>query len=603
MAQGTLKIHSENILPIIKKSLYSDKEIFIRELVSNASDAITKLKVLIENNEASVTDYSPEIRVKIDQESKTITITDNGIGMSETEVETYIAQIAFSGAEEFVKKYDTANDKDKIIGHFGLGFYSAFMVSSQVEVISQSFRLDCPSSHWTSDGSNTYELNRIDTQPMGTKIVLHIDQESEDYLEEGKLEAVIKKYCTFLPHPIFVGDKQINEKAPLYLKSAQDCTDEEYKDFYSQLYPFEPAPIFWIHLNIDYPFNLKGILYFPKVTERLEFGKCFTKLFCNRVYVSSDIKELLPEYMTLLRGAIDSPDLPLNVSRSYLHMDKTVRQLGAHLSKKISDKLQQLYNSNKEDYIALYKEMEVFLKLGNLQDEKFYEKTKDLILFENSKAEWISIPSYLETMKDKTKSKVYYHIDTSENHFLKLYKEKEVDVLRSTSPIDSHLFQHFESKMPEVKFQRIDGGLDDLLTQEEPLAPKEELLQFAKESFKDHKVEVELKPLSSTSIPGFVMIDEDQRRLRDYMRLQKQDFSQDLFGKKTFVLNANSPMVSKIEEIQKNRPELAKELLEQLFDLSLLSQKELHADALQPFLNRSMKLFESLLCQEKESTK
>lgn len=598
MAQGTLKIHSENILPIIKKSLYSDKEIFIRELVSNASDAITKLKVLIEKNEASISDFAPEIRVKIDKEAKTISITDNGLGMSASEIETYIAQIAFSGAEEFVKKYDTSNEKDKIIGHFGLGFYSAFMVSKQVEVISQSFNTSNPSSHFVSDGSNTYDLNQIDTQPIGTKIVLHIDSESEEFLEEEKLESVIKKYCSFLPHPLFVGENRINEKDPLYLKSPQDCTDEEYKEFYQKLYPFEPAPIFWIHLNIDYPFNLKGILYFPKVTERLEFGKCFTKLFCNRVYVSSDIKELLPEYMTLLRGAIDSPDLPLNVSRSYLHMDKTVRQLGLHLSKKIADKLQQLYTSNKEDYVTLYKQMEVFLKLGNLQDEKFYERTRDLILFENSKAEWISIQQYLDAMKEKTKSKVYYHIDTSENHFLQLFKDQQVDVLRSTSPIDSHLFQHLESKMPEVKFQRIDGGMDDLLTSQEEHQPKEELLQFAKDSFKDHQVEVELKPLSSQTVPAFVLIDEDQRRFRDYMRLQKQDFSQDLFGKKKFVLNSNSPMVSKIEEIQKNKPELAKELLAQLYDLSLLSQKELGQDAIQPFLNRSMKLFEALLCEK-----
>ncbi|MFZ4773256.1 MAG: molecular chaperone HtpG [Chlamydiia bacterium] len=595
MAQGTLKIHSENILPIIKKSLYSDKEIFIRELVSNASDAITKLHILIEKSEAEVTDHSPKITVQIDSTAKTITITDTGLGMSAAEIEMYIAQIAFSGAEEFVKKYDTSNDKDKIIGHFGLGFYSAFMVSREVEVISQSHNTSLPSSHWISDGSNSYELNEIKTEPVGTKIVLHIDSESEEFLEESKLEAVIKKYCAFLPHPIFVGEKQINEKAPLYLKSPQDCTDEEYKDFYAELYPFQPAPIFWIHLNIDYPFNLKGIIYFPKVTERLDFGKCQTKLFCNRVFVSDDIKELLPEYMALLKGAIDSPDLPLNVSRSYLHMDKTVRQLGSHLSKKISDKLQQLYSSNKEEYIALYKEMEVFLKLGNLQDDKFYERTKDLILFENSHAEWVSIQEYLDAMKEKTKSKVYYHIDTSETHFLKLFKDHEIDVLRSTSPIDNHLFQHIESKLSEVKFQRIDGGIDDSFLQAEEHAPKEELLQFAKDSFKDQKIEVELKPLSSTAVPGFVLIDEDQRRFRDYMRLQKQDFSQELFGKKTFVLNSNSPMVSKIEEIQKDRPELAKDLLEQLYDLSLLSQKELGADALQPFLSRSMKLFESLL--------
>ena len=599
MAQGTLKIHSENILPIIKKSLYSDKEIFIRELVSNASDAITKLHILMEKGEATIDDYSPKISVQIDKEAKTITITDTGLGMSASEIENYIAQIAFSGAEEFVKKYDTNNEKDKIIGHFGLGFYSAFMVSRQVEVVSQSYNSENPSSHWVSDGSNTYDLDQIDTQPMGTKIVLHIDEESEEFLEEDKLESVIKKYCSFLPHPIYVGENHINEKAPLYLKSPQDCTDEEYKDFYAQLYPFQPAPIFWVHLNIDYPFNLKGILYFPKVTEKLDFSKCQTKLFCNRVFVSDEIKELLPEYMTLLKGAIDSPDLPLNVSRSYLHMDKTVRQLGTHLSKKISDKLQHLYTSNKKEYIALYKEMEVFLKLGNLHDDKFYERTKDLLLFENSHGEWVNIDQYLEKMKEKTKSKVYYHIDTSETHFLKLFKDHEVDVIRSTSPIDNHIFQHFESKLEGVKFQRIDGGMDDLFTQKEEFAPSAELLEFAKDAFKDHKIEVELKSLTSTSVPSFVLIDEDQRRFRDYMRLQKQDFSQEMFGKKTFILNANSPMVSKIEEIQKDRPELAKDLLEQLYDLSLLSQKELHTDALQPFLNRSMKLFESLLLQQK----
>jgi molecular chaperone HtpG len=598
MAQGTLKIHSENILPIIKKSLYSDKEIFIRELISNASDAITKLKILIEKNEAVVADFAPKIEVFIDKDAKTISIKDNGIGMSHEQIETYIAQIAFSGAEEFVKKYDTNNEKDKIIGHFGLGFYSAFMVSKQVEVISQSYNENEPSSQWVSDGSNSYEINKIDTQPRGTTIVLHIDAESEEYLEEDKLKAVIQKYCAFLPHPIFVQQEQINEKDPLYLKSVQDCTDEEYKEFYSKLYPFEPAPLFWIHLNIDYPFNLKGILYFPKVTERLDFSKCYTKLFCNRVFVSSDVKELFPEYMTLLRGAIDSPDLPLNVSRSYLHLDKTVRQLGTHLSKKISDKLQQLFNSNKEEYIKIYKEMEVFLKLGNLQDEKFYERTKDLVLFENSKGDYISITEYLEAMKEKTKSKVFYHIDSSETHFLQLYKDQQVDVLRSTSPLDSHLFQHIESKLPEIKFQRIDGGISDVLTNSDEHSLKEELLTFAKDSLKERSIEVELKSLNSKTLPGFVLVDEDQRRFRDYMRLQKQDFGHDMFGKKTFVLNTNSPIVSKIEEIQQNQPELAKELLEQLYDLSLLSQKELHQDALQPFLNRSMKLFETLLLKD-----
>lgn len=595
MPQGTLKIHSENILPIIKKSLYSDKEIFVRELVSNSSDALTKLSLLNNKGLASIDPSTFRIDIEINEELKTLSIKDNGLGMTPQEVENYIAQIAFSGAEEFVKNYETENEKDRMIGHFGLGFYSAFMVSSKVEVITQSYKEEEPTCHFSSDGSTTYDLDIIEKKERGTEIILHIDEESLDFLEEGKLTQVVKKYCSFLPYPIYVKEKRINEKEPLFLKNAADCTEEEYLQFFHDLYPFEQDPIFWVHLNIDYPFNLKGILYFPKINERVDFRKSTVKLFCNRVFVSDDVKELLPDYLTLLKGAIDSPDIPLNVSRSYLHMDKTVRQLGSHLSKKVTDRLLLLLETDKERYIKAYQDLDLFLKLGALQDEKFYERGQGLILFQTLQKEWVSIQDYLNLYKEKTNGKIYYTIDSDESYFANLYQSQGIGVLKSTSQIDNHLFQMIESKNEGVKIQRIDGGIDDLIVNKEETEAKEELLAFAKEKLSPLKVDVELKPLQTKDLPAFVLIDEEARRLRDYMRLQKQDHSLDLFDKKTLVLNTTSPLILKIEELQSSNKELAETLLLELYDIALLSQRELSSEHLPTFLKRSTDLLEKLV--------
>ena len=346
MATGTLKIHTENILPIIKKWLYSDKDIFIRELVSNACDAIHKCKVLREHGEFTGSDIDFRIDLTVDKTAKTLTFTDNGIGMTAEEVEKYIAQVAFSGAEEFAGKYRSQNEKDQIIGHFGLGFYSAYMVSSTVTIDTLSYRDHSEPALWSCDGSTAYTLDKGSRTDRGTSITLFIDKDNEEFLEEGKLRTILNHYCAFLPVPIYLNGSHINKKEPLWLKNSADCTDQDYLEFYRALYPLEPDPIFWIHLNVDYPFHLKGILYFPKINRQFDFGQNTIKLFCNRVFVSDNCKDLIPDYLMVLRGAIDSPDIPLNVSRSTLQMDRTVRQLSSHISRKVSDRLSSLYNKS-----------------------------------------------------------------------------------------------------------------------------------------------------------------------------------------------------------------------------------------------------------------
>lgn len=593
MPKGTLTIHSENILPIIKKSLYSDKEIFIRELVSNASDALTKLQMI--SQQEGIELGTLRIDVSIDPLAKTLSISDSGIGMTSSEVETYLAQIAFSGAEEFSKKYTSSNSADQIIGHFGLGFYSAFMVSKEVDVYTQSYRLDEPSCHFSSDGSTTYQLDLIDKRERGTLVKLHVDEESLEFLDKTKLKEVLKKYCQFLPHSIFLEGELINGSTPLFLKTSSDCTKEEYLTFYRELYPFEPEPIFWIHVQIDYPIPVRGILYFPKMSSSIDFKKSTVKLFSQRVYVSDDIKEILPSYLMMLRGAIESADIPLNVSRSYLHMDKTIRQLGNHLSKKVSDRLVALLETDRDHYLSIYKEIELFLKIASIQEEKFYERAKSLLLFQTLKGEWLSLQNYLELYGEKSKKKVYYTIDPVESSFSNLYEQQGIGVIQSLSQIDHHFFSMVESKEEGVRFQRIDGGIDDLILDRDKHSAKDELLAFAKEQFKEMQVDIEVQPLQSKDLPAFVLIKEESRRYRDLLRLQETAPHTSLFDQKTLVLNSSSPLVLKIEEIAKEDPDLAKELLIEMYDLALLSQREFSHDQLSLFLKRSTHLLEKLL--------
>lgn len=594
---GTLKIHSENILPIIKKSLYSDRDIFLRELISNSCDAMSKLKILRDQGEADVSDEELRIDIEIDKENKLIKIIDTGLGMTADEVEKYIAQLAFSGAEEFIEKYESKNETDQVIGHFGLGFYSSFMVSDKVEIQTRSYT-DAPAAHWLCDGGAEYSLDEGTRETRGTEIHLHINEESLEYLEESKITEILTQYCKFLPYPIFVGKKQINEVSPLWIKPASECTDKEYLEFYRHLHPMEPDPIFWIHLNVDYPFNLKGILYFPKITKRFDFSKSTVQLYCNRVFVSDQCKDLIPDFLTILRGAIDSPDIPLNVSRSYLHMDKTVRQLASHISKKVSDKLVTLYQTDSEKFTTLWPDIEMIIKLGVMQDDKFYQRMKEALIWKTAKGEWKTL---LDIADAKT---VFYSQDLAENSpILQMYNDKNIDVLFADSYIDTSLLSFLESKESGLKFKRVDGSIDDQIldsSREKTVLDADgktegaHIADLFRTALKEKEVEIEAKSLASDSLPGFVMIDEDMRRMREMLSLSQQDPSQLMKGKQTFVVNTNHPLTESLLKLSQKDATLANEAIHQLFELSLLSQRELGPDELSTFINRSNSVLSQL---------
>lgn len=603
MQKGQLKIHSQNILPIIKKWLYSDKDIFVRELVSNACDALTKLNRLIQEGQA--TDNGEQrIDVTIDTDAKTLTFSDTGLGMTQNEVETYIAQIAFSGAEDFVKKYESDQEKDQVIGHFGLGFYSSYMVAKNVQIDTLSYQQKADAVLWECDGSTEYSIGLGKRSNRGTTITLFLsDDEQQEYLDQRHIEKILKQYCRFLPFPIFLNNQRINEKEPLWTKPATECTEKEYYDFYQQLFPTDPEPLFWIHLNVDYPFHLKGILYFPKITNDNDLKKESIQLYCNRVFVSDNCKDLLPEYLMVLRGVIDSPDIPLNVSRSYLQMDKTVRQLGAHLSKKISDRLSSLYRSDREKFINCWEDIELIIKYGALQDEKFYERIKDFLIWKNEKDEWTTVQEYME----RSNSKTVYYAPPSQSHerFLELFKESGLEVLKvHGSPIDSAVLQLLESKT-EAQFQRIDSSVEEKLIDSSKGAEildvdgktaSGKLADFFRNQLGSDHMEVEAKSLTSSSLPGVLLIKEQERRLRDTLRYHQKDFPQ-VAGplvKPTLVLNSNNKLIQAIYAVREKDLELAKEMVHEVYDLVRLSQREMEPEALNHFIERSTSILERL---------
>ncbi len=602
MTTKTLKIHTENILPIIKQWLYSDREIFLRELISNACDAIHKCKVLRDHEELLVTDDEFRIDITVDKQGKTLTITDNGIGMTADEVEKYIAQIAFSGAEEFVSKYQTDKEKNQIIGHFGLGFYSAYMVAAQVTIDTHSYRSESEAAFWSCDGSSSYLMEQGRRSDRGTEITLFIDQDNEEFLEESRLRTLVQRYCAFLPYPIYLNGTRMNDKEPLWLKAPSDCTEKEYLDFYRALYPMEPDPIFWIHLSVDYPFSLKGILYFPKITKRFDWGQNTIKLFCNRVFVADNCKDLIPDYLMIMRGAIDSPDIPLNVSRSSLQMDRTVRQLGQHISKKVSDRLSSLYTMEKEKFLAAWPDVELIVKLGILQDEKFYERAKTFLIWKNLEGAWKTLEDYLELHKEAYNKKIFYTIDEQQNsHVLDLYRNKGIEVLCAASSIDSPLINFLENKLDDVSFQRIDGALDDAIldkTREKTHLDADGKTEAAKIAdyirSQLHNVEVEAKSLSSDTVPGFVVLDEGMRRMRDTLALTQQASMPGFTPKRTFVINTNNKLIHAIYNLKDKEPQFAQEMILHLYDLSLLSQKELDPAGFSPFIHRANQVLEKM---------
>ena len=612
--KGSISINTENIFPIIKKWLYSDKDIFIRELISNGCDAVSKYKRLISMGEVEDReDQQFKILVTVNKEKKTMTFSDNGIGMTEDEVKKYINEIAFSGAEDFVNKYkDKMGEGNDIIGHFGLGFYSAFMAASKVSIDTLSYKEGAEAVKWVSDGGTEFEISKSDIRTTrGTTITLFMNEESEEFLEEYKLRTIISKYCAFMPTEIFLEDEcvekkeddksvvsAINDTKPLWLKKPSECTDEEYKEFYKKTFREFEEPLFWIHLNVDYPFNLKGILYFPKLRNEFELVKGEVKLFNNQVFVADNIKEVIPEFLLLLKGAIDCPDLPLNVSRSFLQNDKDVSRISKHIIKKVADKLNYIFKNEREKYNEFWENIQIFIKYGCLREESFYDKIKDSLIFKDINDEYITLKDYLEKVKDKHENKVFYVSDTEKQaQYIKLFKEYDLEAVVLNTTIDNNFISFLEYKDSNVKFARVDSDLSDVLKDKESEENKEandKIIEIFKSVIGDKMKEYKVQSLKKEETPAMVLTSEDSRRMKEMqaqfagMGMQNVDFKEE----KTLVINDKNELVKKVIELNNDdsNKDKVNMLCNQILDLALISNQELDAESIGEFINRTNKI-------------
>lgn len=612
--KGNISIHTENIFPIIKKWLYSDKDIFIRELISNGCDAISKYKRLISLGEAKEdTDNKYSVTVSINKDNKTLKFIDNGIGMTEEEVKKYINQVAFSGAEDFINKYkDQINDEKDIIGHFGLGFYSAFMVAKKVQIDTLSYIDGAEAVTWVCEGGTEYEISpSLERKTRGTTITLFVDDDSTDFLEVYKVREIIEKYCSFLPIEIYLEDensenkeedkKPLNDTNPLWMKAPKDCTDEEYKAFYKKVFRDFNDPLFWIHLNVDYPFNLKGILYFPKLKHELEATEGQVKLYNNQVFVADNIKEVIPEFLLLLKGTIDCPDLPLNVSRSFLQKDKDVMKISKHIVKKVADKLVSLSKNEKENFNNFWKDIQIFIKYGCLRDESFYEKIKDIVIFRRLNGEYITLKEYLENNKEKHENKVFYVTDEKQqSQYIKMFKDADLDALVLDCSLDNHFISFLEAKEPGVTFARIDSDISDILKEEN----SEDTSDFNKkieDTFKELNIkdikEVKVQGLKNFETPAIILISEESRRMLEMSKMFGGMDMPNMFNEeKTLVLNSNNPIIKKIAlNSNDDNKEKLQLISNYIVDIALLSNKELNAEEMNSFIDRSNKLLSMVI--------
>ncbi|CEN76293.1 heat shock protein 90 [[Clostridium] sordellii] len=613
--RGNISIHTENIFPIIKKWLYSDKDIFIRELISNGCDAINKYKKLVSLGEVKNSNQEEyKIDVTIDKENQLLIFEDNGIGMTEEEVEKYINQVAFSGAEDFVNKYkDKVSEESDIIGHFGLGFYSAFMVAKKVQIDTLSYKENEQAVRWISEGQTEYEIGQSDSRKeRGTTITLFLDEDSKEFLEEYEVRNIIDKYCSFLPVDIYLhvkgkeekeeDEKTLNDTYPLWLKSPKDCTDEEYKEFYRKVFKTFDEPLFWIHLNVDYPFNLKGILYFPKLKNEFELIEGKVKLYNNQVFVADNIKEVIPEFLLLLKGVIDCPDLPLNVSRSFLQNDKDVSKISKHIVKKVADKLKALQKNEKENYEKFWDYIQVFIKFGCLKDESFYEKIKDIILYKTINNEYLTLNEYLENCKEKHENKVFYVSDEEQqSQYIKLFKDYNLDAVILDSTIDNHFMSFIEYKNPGVVFNRIDADLSEVLKDKKDDENKEEKVNIEnlfKEVVGDKVKAYSVESLKSEDTTAIILVSEQSRRMAEMKsQFAGMDLGMNFEEEKTLVINDNSPIIKKLMDIKDDESKKDKVSLicNQILDIALLANKELDAKELDEFIKRNNKLINMVI--------
>lgn len=612
--RGNISIHTENIFPIIKKWLYSDKDIFIRELISNGCDAISKYRRLVSLGEAKGNENEKyKVTVSLNKENKTLKFIDNGIGMTEEEVKKYINQVAFSGAEDFVEKYkDKMEDGKDIIGHFGLGFYSAFMVAQRVQIDTLSYLDGAEAVTWTCDGGTEYELSPSENrQERGTTITLFIDDDSNEFLEVYKVRQIIEKYCSFLPIEIYLEEegqevkeediKALNDTTPLWMKSPKDCTDEEYKEFYKKVFMDFNDPLFWIHLNVDYPFNLKGILYFPKLKHELEATEGQVKLYNNQVFVADNIKEVIPDFLLLLKGTIDCPDLPLNVSRSFLQKDKDVIKISKHIVKKIADKLVGLYKNERESFNNFWKDIQIFIKYGCLRDESFYDKIKDIIIFRRLNGEYITLKEYLENNKDKHENKVFYVTDEKQqSQYIKMFKEADLDALVLDCSIDNHFISFLESKENGVTFTRIDSDISETLKNSDGEDLKElntKIEELFKEAISNKVNNIKVENLKNSGTPAMILVSEQSRRMAEMSKMFGGMEMPNMFmEEKTLVINNNNSIIKKIASLDAEKKKGDINLICQyVLDLALISNKELNAEEMNDFINRSNELLNKVI--------
>ena len=598
---GNISIHTENIFPIIKKFLYSDHEIFLRELVSNAVDASQKIKRLSSIGEFNGELGELKVKVSFDKDKKTITISDNGIGMTAEEIKKYINQIAFSGATEFVEKYKDQGDDKGIIGHFGLGFYSAFMVAKEVEIISKSYQEGSEAASWKCDGSTEYTIGSAKKKTRGTDIILHIAEDSEEFLEEFKLKSILEKYGKFLPIEIEFGDKVINNPNPIWTKSPSDLTDEDYLKFYEELYPFQEKPLFWIHLNVDYPFNLTGILYFPKVKNEMQLQREKISLYSRQVFITDEVKDIVPEFLMLLHGVIDSPDIPLNVSRSFLQADSNVKKINSYITKKVADKLAELFKSDRPAFEEKFANIGLFIKYGMISDEKFLEKAKDFCLVQDTNNKYFTLDEYSEEVQaaqtDKDGNKVYLYTTDVEQQdaFIQSAQNKGYSIIKLDTLIDSHFINTMESKLEKTQWKRVDADavdklIDTGITLEAILsdAQKESVKKVFEETLNDKQKVVAVEAMSPDELPAIVTQNEFMRRMSDMSKTGGGGMG--MFGAMpntyNITINANHPLISKLADLKDESEQKA--LAKQISDLALLSQNLLTGADLTAFIKRTV---------------
>jgi molecular chaperone HtpG len=625
--KGSISIHSENIFPIIKKFLYSDHEVFLRELVSNAVDATQKIKSLgtLGEYEGDLGDLS--IEIKIDKKKKTLHVIDKGIGMTGEEIKKYINQIAFSGATEFVEKYKEKGEGSGIIGHFGLGFYSAFMVADKVEIKSLSREKDATAANWICDGSTEFELTDGDKKERGSEVILHINKDSEEFLEEARINEILTKYCKFLPIPIIFGENEetikegegddakeekvkvpnvINNTTPLWTKAPADLTDQEYKDFYKELYPFSEEPLFWIHLNVDYPFNLTGILYFPKIKNDFDIQKNKIQLYSRQVFITDEVKDVVPEFLMLMHGVIDSPDIPLNVSRSYLQSDSNVKKINNHITKKVADKLAELYKTDRKSFEEKWDSVGLFVKYGMMSDDKFYDKAKKFCLLKSiEQNKLFTLDEYKESIagnqtdKDGNVTILYATNPDKQDAYITSAQKKGYDVVLLDSPIDSHFINQLEQKLEKTNMKRVDADIVDKLIDKDEKAEsvlsddeKEKLKTVFENAINNSSMTVAVEALSPDELPVSLTMPEFMRRMKDMQQTGGggMQFMGGMPDQYNLTINANHKMASKI--LKAGNEEEQKSIAKQNYDLALLSQNMLNGKDLTNFISRSVEMME-----------